>query len=80
MTYRIPTTFVGMADTTNIPTTVVGRHIPTKFVGTVYFDKSCIMKPGCLVRMLDKENQQLRELDLSYLELGDRLNNLKDKP
>ena len=32
----IPTTFVGRADTTSIPTTAVERHIPTKQVGMVY--------------------------------------------
>ena len=36
-TYIIPTTFIGRADTT----IVLGRQIPTKLVGTVYFDKSC---------------------------------------
>ena len=41
MTYSIPTTFIGRAYTTSIPTTVVGIDIPTKLVGTVYFDKSC---------------------------------------
>ena len=41
MTYSIPTTFVGSTDTNSIPTTVVGIDIPTKLVGTVYFDKSC---------------------------------------
>ena len=41
LTYIIPTIFVGRVDTTSIPTTVVGRQIPTKLVGTVYFDKSC---------------------------------------
>ena len=30
------------ADTTSIPTTFVGTVIPTKLLGTVYFDKSCI--------------------------------------
>ena len=29
------------ADTTSIPTTFVGMVIPTKLLGTVYFDKSC---------------------------------------
>ena len=43
----IPTTFVGRANTTSIPTTFVGTAIPTKLVGTVYFDKSC--------RLLSKE-------------------------
>ena len=43
MTYSIPTTFIGRAYTTSIPTTVVGMDIPTKLVGTVYFDKSCNM-------------------------------------
>ena len=44
MTYSITTTLVGRAaDTTSIPTTSVGRHIPIKLVGTVHFDKSCIM-------------------------------------
>ena len=52
MTYRIPTTFVGMADTTNIPTTVVGRHIPTKLVGTVY---SAFCIAGCLIFSCDEQ-------------------------
>ena len=41
MTYSISTTFIGMAYTTSIPTTVVGMDIPKKLVRTVYFDKSC---------------------------------------
>ena len=41
MIYSIPTTFIGRAYTTSIPTTVMGMEIPTKLVGTVYFDKSC---------------------------------------
>ena len=39
----IPITFVGRADTTSIPKTFVGTAIPTKLVGTVYFDKSCLL-------------------------------------
>ena len=42
MTYFIPTTLVGMADATSSPTTFVGMVIPTKLLGTVYFDKSCL--------------------------------------
>ena len=38
--YIFPTTFVERANTTSIPTTVAGRHISTKIVGKVYFDKS----------------------------------------
>ena len=30
-----------MTYATSIPTAVVGKDIPTKLVGTVYFDKSC---------------------------------------
>ena len=41
MTYSIPTTFIGRAYTTSIPSTVVGMDILTKIVGMVYFDKSC---------------------------------------
>ena len=36
MTFSILTTFIGRNYTT-----VVGMDIPTKLVGTVYFDKSC---------------------------------------
>ena len=32
-----------MTYATSIPKTVVGTDIPTKLVGTVYFDKSCIL-------------------------------------
>ena len=35
---NIHTTFVKRVDTT----TLVGTAIPTKLVGTVYFDKSCV--------------------------------------
>ena len=38
------------ADTTSIPTTFVGTVIPTKLLGTVYFDKSCICVYTCTVR------------------------------
>ena len=34
-------TLLGLADATSIPTTFVGLVIPTKLLGTVYFDKSC---------------------------------------
>ena len=30
-----------MTYATSIPTTVLGTDIPTKLVGTIYFDKSC---------------------------------------
>ena len=40
-TYSIPTTIIGRTDCTRIPTTVVRIGIPTKLLGTVYFDKSC---------------------------------------
>ena len=54
MTYRIPKTFVGRTDTNSIPTTDEGRHIPTKLVGTVYFDKSNVLQ-GIL--SLDENNE-----------------------
>ena len=38
----IPTTFAGRADTTSIPTTFVGTAIPTKLVGTVYFENHAL--------------------------------------
>ena len=41
MTFSLPTTFIGRMDTPSTPTIVVGQGIPTKLVGTVYFDKSC---------------------------------------
>ena len=41
-TASISTTFVGRADSISIPTTLVGTAMLTKFVGMVYFDKSCI--------------------------------------
>ena len=41
MTQFIPSTLVGWAADTSIPTTFVGMVIPTKLLGTVYFDKSC---------------------------------------
>ena len=47
MTYNIPTTFICMTYATIIPTTVVGTDIPTKLLGTVYFDKSCGPKNPC---------------------------------
>ena len=55
MTYFIPTTLVGMADATSSPTTFVGMVIPTKLLGTVYFDKSChifIVMPDSMIRLL----------------------------
>ena len=42
----IPTTFVGRANTTSLPTTLVGTAIPTKLVGTIYFDKSSVWHIG----------------------------------
>ena len=54
MTYRIPTTFVGWTHTNSIPTSVVGRHIPSKLVGTAYFDKSYVLQ-GIL--SLDENNE-----------------------
>ena len=32
-----------MTYNTSIPTTVLGTDIPTKLVGTVYFDKTCVV-------------------------------------
>ena len=43
MAHNITTIFVGRTGTPSIPTTYVGTDIPTKLVGTVYFDKSCII-------------------------------------
>ena len=33
-----------MADAPSIPTMFVGLVIPTKLLGTVYFDKSCVLQ------------------------------------
>ena len=60
MTYAtsIPTTVLGMLveplEALLMPlafpqTTVVGTYIPTKLVGTVYFDKSCSWATSILV-------------------------------
>ena len=38
----IPTTFVGRADSPSISTTFVGTAIPTKLVGTVYFENHAL--------------------------------------
>ena len=37
------------ADTTSIPTTFMGTAIPTKLLGTVYFDKSCLNDTKAMV-------------------------------
>ena len=48
MVYSILTSFIGRTFTTSIPTTVVETDIHRKIVGTVYFDKSCLMHaPRC---------------------------------
>ena len=44
MTKDIPTTLVGRADAISIPTTFVEMTIPTKLLGMVYFDKSCVLQ------------------------------------